>query len=258
MGGTSTDVFLCRCRSGRRAADARIHRGRRARQRAHARHSYRRGRRRIDCPLRCRRHVARGARVGRRGAGPDLLWPRNHAHRHRRQPAAGTAGSRRAFWAAACGWIASAPSRSCASRRARSATRRGVRRRHSPRGGDADGESHPRDLRRARPRSARNSRWWPSAAEGRCMPARWRALCAFPRVLVPAMPGALSAVGILLADAVRDYSRTVMLPGDAIENLERHLRGAGAARRRRVCRRGPAGCGAAHAWTCAIAARDTS
>jgi N-methylhydantoinase A len=40
-----------------------------------------------------------------------------------------------------------------------------------------------------------------------------------PTVLVPAMPGALSAVGILLADAVRDYSRTVMLPGDAIEWL---------------------------------------
>jgi N-methylhydantoinase A len=38
-----------------------------------------------------------------------------------------------------------------------------------------------------------------------------------PRVLVPAMPGALSAVGILLADAVRDYSRTVMLPGNALE-----------------------------------------
>ena len=33
------------------------------------------------------------------------------------------------------------------------------------------------------------------------------------------MPGALSAVGILLADAVRDYSRTVMLPGDASESL---------------------------------------
>src|SRR6202453_372471 len=42
-------------------------------------------------------------------------------------------------------------------------------------------------------------------------------------VLVPAMPGALSAVGILLADAVRDYSRTVMLPGDAIENIEHHF-----------------------------------
>jgi N-methylhydantoinase A len=40
-----------------------------------------------------------------------------------------------------------------------------------------------------------------------------------PRVLIPAMPGALSALGILLADAVRDYSRTVMLPGDAIENI---------------------------------------
>jgi N-methylhydantoinase A len=36
-----------------------------------------------------------------------------------------------------------------------------------------------------------------------------------PRVLVPALPGALSAVGILLADAVRDFSRTVMLPADA-------------------------------------------
>ena len=35
-----------------------------------------------------------------------------------------------------------------------------------------------------------------------------------PRVLVPALPGALSAVGILLADAVREYSRTVMLAWD--------------------------------------------
>ncbi|MGD0295380.1 MAG: hydantoinase/oxoprolinase family protein [Terracidiphilus sp.] len=53
-----------------------------------------------------------------------------------------------------------------------------------------------------------------------------------PRVLVPPMPGALSAVGILLADAVRDYSRTVMLPGEAIENLEdgfRELEQQGAA-----------------------------
>jgi N-methylhydantoinase A len=36
-----------------------------------------------------------------------------------------------------------------------------------------------------------------------------------PRVLVPALPGALSALGILLADTVRDYSRTVMLPAGA-------------------------------------------
>jgi len=41
-----------------------------------------------------------------------------------------------------------------------------------------------------------------------------------PRVMIPAMPGALSAMGILLADVVRDYSRTVMLPGTAIDCLE--------------------------------------
>lgn len=38
------------------------------------------------------------------------------------------------------------------------------------------------------------------------------------RVLVPMMPGALSAVGIFFADTVRDYSRTVMLPGGAVES----------------------------------------
>ena len=36
-----------------------------------------------------------------------------------------------------------------------------------------------------------------------------------PRVLIPALPGALSAVGILLADTLREYSRTVMQPIDA-------------------------------------------
>ena len=36
-----------------------------------------------------------------------------------------------------------------------------------------------------------------------------------PRVLVPKLPGALSAAGILLADVVRDYSKTVMAPADA-------------------------------------------
>jgi N-methylhydantoinase A len=36
-----------------------------------------------------------------------------------------------------------------------------------------------------------------------------------PRVMVPAMPGALSALGILGADMVRDYSRTVMM---SVEN----------------------------------------
>lgn len=32
-----------------------------------------------------------------------------------------------------------------------------------------------------------------------------------PRVLIPAFPGAFSALGVLLADVVKDYSRTVML-----------------------------------------------
>ena len=41
-----------------------------------------------------------------------------------------------------------------------------------------------------------------------------------PRVLVPALPGALSAVGILLADTVRDFSRTVMLPGEAMGSVD--------------------------------------
>ena len=41
-----------------------------------------------------------------------------------------------------------------------------------------------------------------------------------PRVMIPAMPGALSAVGILLADAVRDYSRTAMLAGSRMGELE--------------------------------------
>ncbi len=40
-----------------------------------------------------------------------------------------------------------------------------------------------------------------------------------PRVLVPRMPGALSALGILMADTVRDYSRTVMLAQSTNEEL---------------------------------------
>src|SRR5207244_1434157 len=43
-----------------------------------------------------------------------------------------------------------------------------------------------------------------------------------PRVLVPSMPGALSALGILGADVVRDYSRTVMTSTDD-SLLEKHF-----------------------------------
>ncbi len=44
-----------------------------------------------------------------------------------------------------------------------------------------------------------------------------------PRVLVPQMPGALSALGILMSDVVKDYSRTVMLGPDPAR-LEKHFR----------------------------------
>jgi N-methylhydantoinase A len=43
-----------------------------------------------------------------------------------------------------------------------------------------------------------------------------------PRVMVPVMPGALSALGILMADVVRDYSRTVMAAVD-LSLLELHF-----------------------------------
>ncbi len=43
-----------------------------------------------------------------------------------------------------------------------------------------------------------------------------------PKVLVPGMPGALSAYGILVSDVVRDYSRTIMLP-PADPSIVQHL-----------------------------------
>jgi len=43
-----------------------------------------------------------------------------------------------------------------------------------------------------------------------------------PRVLVPSLPGALSALGILMSDVVRDYSRTVMASAnpDSLREVE--------------------------------------
>ena len=38
-----------------------------------------------------------------------------------------------------------------------------------------------------------------------------------PRVLVPTRPGILSALGVAIADVVKDYSRTVMLRGDDLD-----------------------------------------
>jgi N-methylhydantoinase A len=50
-----------------------------------------------------------------------------------------------------------------------------------------------------------------------------------PRVFIPALPGALSAVGILLADTMREYSRTVMLPmGAALDSYFEEMEALGA------------------------------
>ncbi len=48
-----------------------------------------------------------------------------------------------------------------------------------------------------------------------------------PRVIVPAMPGALSALGILVSDVIKDYSRTVVWHATAdlpFSNLDREFR----------------------------------
>ena len=60
-----------------------------------------------------------------------------------------------------------------------------------------------------------------------------------PRVLAPRLPGALSALGILMSDSVKDYSRTVMLPPE-MSRLQRHLaeleqQGSGQMARERLC-----------------------
>src|SRR4029077_12979593 len=43
-----------------------------------------------------------------------------------------------------------------------------------------------------------------------------------PRILVPASPGALSAIGVLAADVVKDQSRTAML--EAARGVESRLK----------------------------------
>ena len=57
-----------------------------------------------------------------------------------------------------------------------------------------------------------------------------------PRVLVPAMPGALSALGILMSDVVRDYSRTVMIPLDGGEHIRDEISSANSAQSQRTPR----------------------
>src|SRR5436190_7319251 len=57
-----------------------------------------------------------------------------------------------------------------------------------------------------------------------------------PRVLVPSMPGALSALGILMSDVVRDYSRTVMIELTAQDEVPAEVSFASFARPSRTLR----------------------
>ncbi|HUJ30007.1 MAG TPA: hydantoinase/oxoprolinase family protein [Candidatus Acidoferrum sp.] len=50
------------------------------------------------------------------------------------------------------------------------------------------------------------------------------ACLSIPRVLIPKFPGALSALGILRADVVKDFSQTVLLPVDSLPAVTRSLR----------------------------------
>jgi N-methylhydantoinase A len=45
-------------------------------------------------------------------------------------------------------------------------------------------------------------------------------LLSIPRVLVPRNPGILSAMGMVLADVIKDFSRTVMLDAEALDHAE--------------------------------------
>ena len=84
-----------------------------------------------------------------------------------------------------------------------------------------------------------------------------------PHVIVPAFPGALSALGILASDVVKDYSRTVLwrvsgkIPHAQIES---GIRRPGKNRRERFPRRSLAGNvrTTTAASTSATAARDTN
>ena len=84
-----------------------------------------------------------------------------------------------------------------------------------------------------------------------------------PHVIVPALPGALSALGILVSDVVKDYSRTVLwrVAGQTSTRAPRsRIRGSGKTSRKRFSRKKPGRekCTISAASISATAARDTN
>jgi N-methylhydantoinase A len=215
MGGTSTDVFLADAAAAARSSRANRG-GRSAHRRAHARHSY---------------AGAGGGSIARFDAGGMLrVGPESAGAepgpicfgRGERRPTVTDANlllGRLDAESFLGGGVQLDRERDGADDARAKGPLKTVKnlRPASARGGDADGEGHSRHLHRARPRSARlyAGGVWRRRPAARLLAG---AGAAHSHVLVPALPGALSAVGILLADTVRDYSRTVMLPGDAIGN----------------------------------------
>ena len=120
----------------------------------------------------------------RRRSGPSLLRPRRNASRPSRTPTSCWATSIPTISTAApCGSTPRPPPR-------RSSRELGAPLGLERRGGGLGhphhrqrqyGTGHADRLDRARARSAHATRWWPSAAPGRCMPAGWRARWASPR-----------------------------------------------------------------------------
>ena len=83
-----------------------------------------------------------------------------------------------------------------------------------------------------------------------------------PHVIVPAMPGALSALGILVSDVVKDYSRTVLwrVVGNSRSAFESGIRSPGksTAAKDFQKKRGREQSAISAASISAIAARDTN
>ena len=171
MGGTSCDVCVV---DGRRACGERRPRGRRAAARAaDGRHPHGRRRRRVDRLARRGRRAAGRAALGGRRPGPAVLRPRRHrADGDRRQPRPRLPRRGRRWPAASRSTAAAARALGALGRgagpRRRSTAARGI----VARGQRRDGPGAAGHDRRARHRSARAWRWWPSGAPGRCTPAR--------------------------------------------------------------------------------------
>ncbi len=161
------------------------------------------------------RHVAGGPTVSRSRPRSRVLRARRERNRDRCQPGAGPPPPRSLSWGRNA-------SRSSTRATKLSTVYAPVEHSPIPRPSPKEWFAWPTPAWRARfARSLWNAatihvplRFSLSAAPARCTPARSRRRSVSGQVLVPAAPGALSALGILDADLRREFSRTVMLaPG---------------------------------------------